>query len=215
MNDKWNLKKYFTKTMALGFIGLTLVSGTVGSTLTYAADLPLTGSAAALADKEYNLEEMLTYAIQDEYAAKAEYDAIITAFSTTRPYTNITKAESTHISLLIPLFENYGYEIPINDAAKFVALPATLTETYPIGVEAEINNLTMYEAFLKQDLPKDVASVFTYLQNASENHLSAFEKQIDRNTTTNTNLRSNANVIANSNSSANANSKGFSGRGRW
>ncbi len=208
MNNKRNLRNGLTKTMAMGFIALTLITGTLaGSTLTYASDLPLTGSAAALADKEYTLEEMLTYAIQDEYAAKAEYDAIITAFNTARPYTNITKAESTHISLLAPLFETYGYEIPVNDASKFVALPATLAETYPIGVEAEINNIAMYEAFLKQDLPADVASVFAYLQNASENHLSAFEKQVDRNTTTNTN--------AYATSKTNVNTKGYSSRGRW
>ena len=57
----------------------------------------------------------------------------------------------------------------------------------------------MYEAFLKQDLPTDVANVFTYLQNASENHLSSFEKQVERNTTTNTST----------------NTRGFTGRGRW
>ena len=204
MNNKRNLKNSFTKTMAMGFIALTLITGTVaGSTLTYASDLPLTGSAAAFADKEYTLEEMLIYAIQDEYAAQAEYDAIIKTFDTSKPYTNIIKAEGTHIDLLLPLFDTYGYEVPADTAAKNVVIPATLTETYPIGVEAEINNIAMYEAFLKQDLPADVEKVFTYLQNASENHLSAFEKQVDRNTTTNTNTN------------AKTNTRGFSGRGRW
>ena len=210
MNNKRNLKNSITKTMAMGFIALTLITGTVaGSTLTYASDLPLTGSAAAFADKEYTLEEMLTYAIQDEYAAKAEYDAIIKTFDTTKPYTNIIKSEETHINLLLPLFDTYGYEVPADTASKNVVIPATLTETYPIGVDAEIKNIAMYEAFLKQDLPTDVANVFTYLQNASENHLSAFEKQVDRNITTN------ANTNSNTNSNPNSNSKGFSGRGRW
>ena len=196
MKNLKNLKSSYTKTLAIGFIALTLVIGTfTNSTLAYAFDLPLTGSAAALADKEYTLEEMLTYAIQDEYAAKAEYDAIIKTFNTTRPYTNITKAESTHISLLLPLFETYGVTVPTNDAAQNITLPTTLAETYPIGVEAEINNIVMYESFLKQDLPTDVANVFAYLQNASENHLSAFEKQVGRNNDSNT--------------------RGFSGRGRW
>lgn len=196
MKSMKHLKNSFTKTMAIGFIALTLVVGTIADgTLTYASDLPLTGSAAALVDKEYTLEEMLTYAIQDEYAAQAEYDAIIKTFNTTRPYTNITKAESTHISLLTPLFQTYGYEIPANNATQYISLPSTLTETYSIGVEAEINNIAMYESFLKQDLPTDVATVFTYLQKASENHLSAFEKQVDRNSS--------------------ATTRGFSGRGRW
>ncbi|GAU76812.1 hypothetical protein [Fusibacter sp. 3D3] len=38
----------------------------------------------------------------------------------------------------------------------------------------------MYEAFLKEDLPSDVKAVIGSLGNASENHLSAFNNQVER-----------------------------------
>ena len=57
-------------------------------------------------------------------------------------------------------------------------MPATLNEANQIGVDAEINNIAMYEKFLEQELPDDVRTVFEKLKDASENHLAAFEKQV-------------------------------------
>ena len=139
------------------------------------------GSAAVVEGKTYTLEEMLTYALQDEYAAEAEYMAIQEAFGVGNPYANIMKAEVTHQNELLPLFEAYGIPVPENTAAEHVVLPATLQETYEIGVEAEIKNIAMYEAFLAQDdLPEDVAAVFTDLMNASQSHLEAFSRNAEK-----------------------------------
>jgi hypothetical protein len=124
---------------------------------------------------------MLTYAIQDEYLAYAEYDKIIDAYGAQRPFINIIKAEEPHISALEPLFTEYGVTLPENTAADYAAVPATLAEAYQAGVDAEISNTAMYETFLEQDgLPDDVRAVFTALKNASENHLAAFQRSVDR-----------------------------------
>ncbi|MGD9910326.1 MAG: DUF2202 domain-containing protein [Candidatus Izemoplasmatales bacterium] len=125
----------------------------------------------------YTLEEMLTYAIQDEYLAQAEYNAIIDTYGAVKPFTNIVLAEQTHINLLLPLFETYGIEVPVNDAYLNVVIPDSLTSALATGVDAETANIAMYETFLAQaDLPEDVATVFTYLVSASQSHLDSFLK---------------------------------------
>ena len=125
----------------------------------------------------YTLEEMLTYALLDEYMAKAEYEAIIETFGEIKPFANILLAEQTHIDLLLPLFEAYGFVLPENNAVESVVIPDSITSALATGVEAEENNIAMYEAFLAQDnLPEDVRAVFEYLIASSEHHLAAFSK---------------------------------------
>jgi len=122
----------------------------------------------------YALEDMLTYALLDEYNAQATYQAIIDTYGEIRPFTNIVVAEQTHIDLLLPLFETYGIEVPVNDVVAVV--PDSIASALATGVEAEKANIALYEAFLSQDLPDDVSSVFEYLVDASEHHLAAFSR---------------------------------------
>ena len=139
------------------------------------------GSAAVSDGQTYSIEQMLTYAMQDEYMAQAEYAALMQAFGVTNPYANILKAEQTHQEELLPLFAAYGIAVPENNAAANVVLPATLQEAYEIGVQAEINNIDMYQAFLAQsDVPADVHAVFTELINASQSHLQAFTRNAEK-----------------------------------
>lgn len=177
MTSKWR------KQLAVAIMSMSLVAG---STTAFAAELPNTttvtgwGSSAVSSTGVYSLEQMLTYAIQDEYAAQAEYAAIIKTFNTARPYTNILKAEGTHVDYLEPLFVKYGIKLPADTSASHVVLPKTLNETYAIGVDAEIKNIQMYETFLKQDLPADIKAVFVSLKDASVKHLDAFQRQVDK-----------------------------------
>lgn len=67
--------------------------------------------------KFFNLN---TYAIIDEYTAKATYEAIITTYSDIRPFTNIVNAEQTHSDLLLPLFETYQINGIVNDDVRLV-----------------------------------------------------------------------------------------------
>ena len=139
------------------------------------------GAAAVNQDGTYTVEQMLTYAIQDEYLAQAEYKAIIAKFGVDRPFTNIMKAEGVHVEHLLPLFAAHSVPVPADTASEHVVLPATLEEIYQIGVTAEIHNIGMYETFLKQaDLPEDVKDVFEALKKASESHLAAFQRNLDK-----------------------------------
>lgn len=134
------------------------------------------GSAKAVTDQNYTLKEMLTYAIQDEYMAQAEYDAIMKKYGTQKPFSNIIRSEAKHIDLLLPLLQNYDVTVPKNDAANRVAVPASLEKSYTAGVQAEEKNIAMYEGFLKEKLPSDVEAVFQRLLANSQYHLAAFQR---------------------------------------
>ncbi len=138
------------------------------------------GNAGALADSQLSILDMMTYALQDEYAARAEYDEIQEIFGTMRPYDNIQKSEEKHISMLKDLFAQYGLTVPGDESADHVVIPASLLEAAQTGVQAEINNIAMYEKFLTHSLPQDVADVFDALMTSSESHLSAFENQVEK-----------------------------------
>ncbi|MPN01584.1 hypothetical protein SDC9_148794 [bioreactor metagenome] len=78
-----------------------------------------------------------------------------------------------------PLFEEYGVSIPEKDWESMITVPASIEEAYAAGVDAEEKNIAMYESFLNKDLPDDVKDVFERLMNASDRHLTAFERQVD------------------------------------
>lgn len=136
------------------------------------------GSTALAVDTEYTLDQMLTYAIQDEYLAQATYAAIIDTYGEIRPFTNIVNAEQTHIDMLLPLFETYGVAVPVNDASQYVVVPDSVSSALATGIEAEKANILLYQTFIEQgNLPSDVEAVFNYLISASEHHLNAFSKE--------------------------------------
>ena len=138
------------------------------------------GNAGALADSQLSILDMMTYALQDEYAARAEYFEIQESFGTMRPYDNIMRSEEKHIAMLKDLFAQYGLTVPEDDSADHVVIPASLLEAAETGVQAEINNIAMYEKFLTYTLPQDVADAFDALMSASESHLSPFENQVEK-----------------------------------
>ena len=112
-----------------------------------------------------------------DYVARREYDYILNTFDVTKPFSNIITSEETHISLLLPLFETYSIDLPLDTSDEHVITISSLEEAFNIGVYAEIMNIDMYNLFLEQDnLPDDVRDVFIKLRDASLNHLSAFEK---------------------------------------
>lgn len=134
------------------------------------------GAAAAKEDTNLTKEEMLTYAIQDEFLARREYEIIMDKYGEQKPFSNIIKAEEKHISQLTDLFKKYNITIPEDNSKDYVVLPESLNEAYKTGVTAEIENIDMYERFLKLDLPQDIKDTFITLRDASKSHLAAFEK---------------------------------------
>jgi len=139
------------------------------------------GAKGALEQSDYSLEEMLVYAIQDEYLARAEYELIMEKYGTIRPFSNIMAAEERHIQWVTELFQKYGFQMPEDTSADHVVLPPDIKSALETGVQAEIDNIAMYAAFLERtDLPDDVRDVFEELKRGSENHLRAFRNNLNR-----------------------------------
>lgn len=136
------------------------------------------GSALAIKDTNLTLEDMLTYAIQDEYLARKEYEKIIDKYGAVRPFSNIINAENNHIEELKKLFEANKIAIPEDKSSSYVVLPSSLTAAYQAGVDAEVLNIRMYDLFLNEALDENVRITFEALKKASENHLRAFERKI-------------------------------------
>lgn len=173
------------------------------------------GAAALSEGKTYTVDEMLTYAIQDEFLAQAEYKVIMDAYGVQRPFVNIIKAEGTHIQRLLPLFAAHNVAVPQDTALEHTVKPDTLQAAYEAGVTAEVHNIAMYEAFLKQDnLPDDVRAVFEALMRASQNHLRAFEQNATKSGTGSMNSgNGNSQTGGRGNRNGNGNNKPAQGRG--
>ncbi len=170
------MKKGLIKSILISSFALVGVLGIGLSVLNAESNEAITTTETETVSN-YTLEEMLNYAILDEYLAQATYQAIIDTYGNVRPFTNIVLAEQTHIDLLTELFTTYGFVIPENTAALNVTVPASISEAIAAGKEAEIQNIAIYEAFLaSEDLPEDVRAVFESLVNASNKHLNAFSR---------------------------------------
>lgn len=165
------LRKVLISILLVAVLGFAAVGAAV------AADF---GAGGAQQKDEFTFEEMLTYAIQDEYLARAEYEKIMAVYGVQKPFSNIILSEERHIAMLKPLFGKYGLALPPDTAADYVILPGSLLEAYETGVTAEINNIAMYDKFLEQELPYDVKSAFIKLRDASYNHLAAFQNKVDQ-----------------------------------
>ena len=89
----------------------------------------------------------------------------------------INRYRTVTIALLVALLSIGGL---LGFAEEHVALPADLKSAFETGVQAEIDNIAMYESFLSRELPADVREVFESLMNASKNHLRAFRNNLRR-----------------------------------
>lgn len=138
------------------------------------------GAKGALADKNLTINDMLMYAVQDEYLAHGEYLAIVDKFGSQKPYTNIISAEETHLAYLKEVYLAYGLDFPADESTSHIVVPANLLEAAETGVQAEIDNIAMYELFLTYDLPENVFEVFSALKSGSDSHLLSFQKQVDK-----------------------------------
>lgn len=124
---------------------------------------------------EAQLEEILKVTLADEYKARAEYVALTETFGEVSPFVQLINAETHHIDALTRVFDAFGFEVPEDNGEDLAVVPASLEEAYAIGIEAETYNISLYENYLKTDLPEDVERIFTNLKNASERHLDTFE----------------------------------------
>ena len=173
------MKRLSTKIMVLVVALSTAVALVSFADIASAQDADF-GAKGAEGKTGLTVEQMLTYAIQDEYLARAEYELIIDEYGSIRPFTNIVAAEERHIEWVTELLDEYGYSVPKDTAHLYVALPEDLKSSFETGVQAEIDNIAMYESFLRTDLPADVRDLFERLKGASQNHLRAFRNNLNR-----------------------------------
>jgi hypothetical protein len=116
-------------------------------------------------------------AIEDEYHAEAIYLKVTEDFGNVWPFSNIVRAEQRHSEAVAGLFLNRGMAVPtsrwnLGNVPRF----DSLAEACAAAVQAEKDNITLYDTFLAMALPADVQNVFSNNRRASlENHLPAFE----------------------------------------
>jgi len=129
------------------------------------------------------LETKLNRALMDEYHARNTYRKIIAAFGPVRPFSNIVEAEQTHISFLLPLYEKYSIPVPAEPNTPETAVPKSMEEACRIAVQAEEENISLYDDLLAGTQEPDVIAVFKQLQAASrDHHLPAFRRCLERET---------------------------------
>lgn len=138
------------------------------------------GAVGALADNDLTMEEMFTYAIQDEQLAHGEYAYVLETFGDQAPFNNIVSAEAQHVSEMTVLFEKYDLTIPADESADHLKQAADIKEALENCATGEVDNIAMYNKFLEQDIPDDVRATFTALRNASEGHLDSFNKGLEK-----------------------------------
>ena len=127
------------------------------------------------------LKAILDEALMDEYKARDSYRKIIERFGPVRPFINIVEAEQTHIDMLLPLYEQHGLSLPPEPDPDRIQAPESLLDACRVGVEAEIENVAMYDRLIEAAEEPDAVEVLKLLQNASrEHHLPAFQRCVAR-----------------------------------
>ena len=122
--------------------------------------------------------EALRMALNDEYKAEATYDAVIEAFGEVRPFINIIEAERRHASRAKAEMDrlDISYD-PVNPYLGKLEAPASLLAACEQGVEAEIENIALYDRILPTIADEAVKQTLTDLHWASrERHLPAFRR---------------------------------------
>lgn len=117
-----------------------------------------------------------------EYAAHAQYSAIIDKFGEVQPYVTIRMAESRHIAALERQFEKYGIKVPANKFEGAAKAPKSLTDAATEAIASEEKNVALNDDALKKvEQYPDLTRVFSNLRTASkEAHLPAFKTAAEK-----------------------------------
>jgi hypothetical protein len=121
--------------------------------------------------------QALERAIQDEYKAETVYLRVLADHGDVVPFSNIVNAEERHSQSLAAVFVRHDLAVPLsewnlNNVPRF----DTVQEACAAGVQAEIENIDLYDELFALPLPADVATVFQNNRAASLNrHLPAFQ----------------------------------------
>ena len=121
--------------------------------------------------------EALDLTLNDEYKAEAIYQKVLDKFGEVSPFNKIINAEKTHSGSLEDIYEKYDLTIPNNDWYDQVEEYDSIQEACEAGVEAEIENVALYDGLFLDVDNQDIIAVFTSLRDASrDKHLPAFQR---------------------------------------
>ncbi|MEB3831445.1 ferritin-like domain-containing protein [Phormidium sp. CCY1219] len=121
--------------------------------------------------------QALIEAINDEYKARAFYEAILNKFGPIRPFSNIIHSEARHAEMLKRLFVKYGLPIPEDTFTGNMEAPESLFAACQAGIQGELDNMEMYDRFFSVVREPDILDAFSRLQSASQQrHLPAFQR---------------------------------------
>lgn len=139
------------------------------------------GQTSAEAAASNPVQSALLAALDDEYKAEATYQAVLDKHGDVRPFSNIIRAEQRHQEMVKAEMDRRGWAYGPNPYTGKIKAPATLLEACQTGVEAEIENIALYDKLLPTIDDAAARDVLTRLQWASrENHLPAFERCVAR-----------------------------------
>ena len=143
--------------------------GTVGCEDSPTALVPTPSSADMIA--------AMGEAIQDEYKAENTYLRVLADFGPRLPFQNIVFAEERHSQALAWLFQKREMEVPLSEwNLENVPRFGSLQEACAAAVQAELDNIALYDGFFALELARDVRTVFENNREASlTRHLPAFQ----------------------------------------
>jgi hypothetical protein len=119
----------------------------------------------------------LNDALDDEFHAHETYLQVIRDLGEVRPFSNIVEAEQRHIDALLALFEKYGVAPPANRWAGRVPRFDNVQAACVASVQAEIDNMAVYDKVFKTTTREDILAVYSALRAASQDrHLPAFQR---------------------------------------
>jgi hypothetical protein len=123
------------------------------------------------------LKDVLTEAINEEYKARATYQAVVDKFGQVAPFTNILQAENSHVEAWKRVFQINGITVPADPHAGKIAAPVDVKAACVAGVAAEKEDVALYDRLMKETTDAEALRVMTEQRKVSqENHLPAFER---------------------------------------
>ena len=126
--------------------------------------------------------DALYAALADERRSRALYQAVLDRHGRVMPFANIVNAEVMHARHVADLMTARGIEIP-PDTQAFEAsgMPDSVAACCEMAMQAEIDNVALYDRWLTRVDDRAVREVFTHLRWMSqERHLPAFSRHAGR-----------------------------------
>ncbi|MFY9262328.1 MAG: DUF2202 domain-containing protein [Actinomycetaceae bacterium] len=131
---------------------------------------------------------------EEERLARDLYQAFADAYDDARPFSSIVKSEQRHFDRMGSLLEKYGIEDPSQGAVPGVYADQALQDlydqwyaqgmtsiedAYQVGVDLEALDIADLDDAIAVATTADVVTAFEQLKAGSENHLSAYQRNVD------------------------------------